>query len=693
MYSRAARRFLTPDPDHANPNLGPGCYTADEATLIAGKTLGESGYAPFASLAPRVSYFEETVVHGPSPGAYDPPLQPFVTHNSEKASLFGKSRAIRFKDILSSTPSPNTYTLPSSLKKKKKATFEGGDGHFRKGLDHGKLGDTIIYQASMLNEKQGGESAEKNRVADIGSPDGAGKSGAPAAENSETASLTTPTSMLNEGGTTYGGESDSKGQTLDSKKKTKLLLSKRQQPPPSAKKPAIVWRRKYVPPSIPVGNSAFGYQENETGELIPRSPPKRNMDPGPAYNFTTSFVEKNKHENQGHRFAKETKGLKFKIIDSPGPNVYDVSFAERFLMARDYGSGPAVMTLAPCVRLTDEIVTEALKKAVPGPGAYEFKNVVKNPRLPGANVPAFGSSSNHMAPSNYIPTDLMKTPAPGAYYPEFATINKPPAFRPQPFGSTTNRFDSTAEEKSRQLPAPGSYELAVFDSMRPNADRRLQTMAQMGARAKAFGSVSERFVKPRAPKVPGPGQYEIANIPPPPTPMYGPKKTGNIQTGLPSRKNTPNASRHRKKKPHIIVQSLNGDTADKVRIPVFGSQTARFHTMDAPEGLPPPGAYEIAHAFETLKTKGRIDKQGILKSQMVRELFPAPQNVPGPGEYEATASPRKVPQLPHGAFLSSKNRFSERSEPVPGPNTYLAHDYDDGLIKRSFNITYREAES
>ncbi|KAJ3296050.1 Sperm-tail PG-rich repeat-containing protein 2 [Rhizoclosmatium sp. JEL0117] len=674
MYSRAARKFLTPDPDHANPNLGPGCYTADEATLIAGKTLGENGYAPFASLAPRVSYFDETVIHGPSPGAYDPPLQPFLVHNPDKASLFGKSRAIRFKNIVSFTPSPNTYTLPSSLKKKKGALLGGDDSHYKKPMDHGKLGDTITYQAIS------------NGTAAAAADNGAS---APGDATESTNFLSQESSPL---------EGTTKLDTLHSsptpKKATKIIIPKKQ-PPPSAKKPAIVWRRKYVPPSIPVGHSAFGYQETPTGELIPRSPPKKSLDPGPAYNFITSFVEKNKHEGNGYRFAREGKGLKFKITESPGPGVYDVSGAERLMRVREFGSGPAVMTLAPCVRLTDEIVTDALKKAVPGPGAYEFKATLKNPRLVGANVPAFGSSSNHMAPSNYIPTDLMKTPAPGAYYPEFATINKPPAFRPQPFGSTTNRFDNTAEERSRQLPAPGSYELAAFETMSLN-ERRVRLMTPGGTRPKAFGSVSERFVKPKPVK--RPGQYDIANIPPPPpTHTSNGKRNGNIHTGLPSRKHTPASPiKQKRRKPQVIVQPLGGGgsaypDAKNVRIPVFGTQTARFHKFDDAEDLPPPGAYEIAQAFETLKTKGRIEKHSMLGSHMTRELFPPPQNVPGPGEYEAfPKAHRRAVQAQHGAFLSSKLRFDEKPEPVPGPDTYLTHDYNNGLIKKSFNITMRD---
>ncbi|KAJ3076836.1 Sperm-tail PG-rich repeat-containing protein 2 [Podochytrium sp. JEL0797] len=669
MYSRAPRKFLTPDADHANPNLGPGCYTADEATLIAGKTLGENGYAPFASLAPRVSYFEETVIHGPSPGAYDPPLQPFVVHNTEKASLFGKSRAIRFKDIVSNTPSPNTYSLPSSMKKKKGSLLAGEEGRYKKGMDHGKLVEGITFQ-TITSSSPVGDGKDGNGIAVAA--DGEGVVDFLSHESA-------PMEGLGKLDSVHGGDAATGGETGKLKKATKLMIPKRA-PPPSAKKPAIVWRRKYVPPSIPVKNSAFGYQENDTGELVPRSPPKKNTDPGPAYNFVTSFVEKNKHENNGYRFAKEKKGLKFKITEGPGPGVYDVSFAEKLLRAREYGNGPAVMTLAPC------------------PGAYDFKAQVRNPRLPGANVPAFGSSSNHMAATNYTTPDLMKTPAPGAYYPEFATINKPPAFRPQPFGSTTNRFDSTSEDRSRQLPAPGSYELASFETM-SLSERRVRLMTPGGSRPKAFGSISARFVQPRAvewlprslaPKVPGPGQYDISNIPPAPpsTSNNTSKRSGNIHTGLASRKNTPASPLKQRKKPIIFVQptGLGGGGAsmdpNRVRVPVFGSQTARFHKFDQDtDGLPPPGAYEIGNAFENLKTKGRIEKQSMLTSQMTRELFPhdvSPQHQ------------KKSLQHQHGAFLSSKMRFDDRAEPVPGPDAYLTHDYDNGLIKKTFNITMRE---
>jgi hypothetical protein len=42
MYSRSERKFLNPNKDQANPNLGPGCYTQD-VIVVAGKLVGQTG--------------------------------------------------------------------------------------------------------------------------------------------------------------------------------------------------------------------------------------------------------------------------------------------------------------------------------------------------------------------------------------------------------------------------------------------------------------------------------------------------------------------------------------------------------------------------------------------------------------------------------------------------------------------------
>lgn len=84
-------------------------------------------------------------------------------------------------------------------------------------------------------------------------------------------------------------------------------------------------------------------------------------------------MEKSKHENRGFKFAKASQRLNFASTVSLGPGAYDVFLADNYLHNNDSGNGPAVMTLAPCVRLTDIVIKEETKKGIPGPGYYDIK--------------------------------------------------------------------------------------------------------------------------------------------------------------------------------------------------------------------------------------------------------------------------------------------------------------------------------
>ncbi|KAJ3030142.1 Sperm-tail PG-rich repeat-containing protein 2, partial [Rhizophlyctis rosea] len=228
MYSRTERKFLTPDADHANPNLGPGCYTHDQVMLFAGKVVGDEGYAPFACLTPRISHFDTTIHPGPAPGSYSPPVvRPPPKHHAH-APLFGKSRATRFKGAGTFTPGPGTYKVESRLgRKSKKRQEHDVEGRLEVGSRTHPLGKVPVGGVEGgrrgVEREEGGESGEVR--------DGAASA---------------------RGIGVFG-----KGRSVKGRKER-----------------TIVWRRKYVPPSIPVGRYAFGYQETKEGDLIPRKPPQ-----------------------------------------------------------------------------------------------------------------------------------------------------------------------------------------------------------------------------------------------------------------------------------------------------------------------------------------------------------------------------------------------------------------------------------
>jgi hypothetical protein len=315
MYSRSERKFLQPDKDKANPNLGPGYYARDETMVVNKKSVN---YAPFSSLTPRVSHFEQQIAFGPPPGSYDVNL----SINSEHAALFGRSRTVRFSKNNSAAPAPGTYAIPSTIQIKKKSTAErkctaGGLNHKPYVLENSAEEIQSLYIPDTKDEEQV-EECDKGLNA-----------------NGQSVDLEIPSSLANH-----------------SKAKHKLT-----------------WRRKHLPPSIPTGKYVYGYEENEDGELVPKKPHKQLIVEEPSHLF--SFTEKAKYENRGHGFPKSRQGLTFKTTENPAPGQYEPKQSDKSIQ------NPALVALSPCKRLTDEIINTAIKQSVPGPGKFGLQRLLQ----------------------------------------------------------------------------------------------------------------------------------------------------------------------------------------------------------------------------------------------------------------------------------------------------------------------------
>eukprot|EP00842_Homolaphlyctis_polyrhiza_P001036 jgi/Hompol1/1933/HPOL_005077-RA len=689
MLTRSERKFLSPDKDHANPNLGPGCYTGDDPVLIAGKLVGNDGYAPFASLTPRVSYFDDTIVAGPAPGAYDSGIGVAATHRKDPASLFGRSRANRFNKSTSLTPGPGSYKIPSSI------NVKSIDGHrpahatvHKFSLTQQPIGISLSRHEdpANTNDNTGSHSIAVpvpiQHEAQHGSHDLESIKTLSKSSTTQQAAFGVQTSPLAEGNAiatvydlesyaTYEGEPDLNGPEA----KSLSLVSRKSSRDPSSKVAGvgnkskdntrahhsmpfgtIIWRRKYVPPSIPAGRYAFGYQENTEGDLVPRKPPRKVVEEEPSY--LVSFVEKSKHEARGYRFAKGGERMSYKVNEVPGPNRYNPFTGDKYLNTKSNGSGPAAMTLAPCKRLTDEIVADSVKKGIPGPGAYDIKAPLAEKIAQPRNRIRFGGISEERA---YINPELMKIPGPGAYYPEFS--NHPKVWP--------------------QLLRLGR----IF--------RRVQNRAMyMSLRPAAFGSVAERFLEKRRVRLgvkislarsnmPGPGTYEITQKKEEAMPANEIKMS--LKGQAEKRKEHNKLQKLLNRGPtQLLLGSIHLPTAN-VHVPIFGTQTERF--AEPASELPPPGAYDIAQSFDALRNKGRIENTGVLASQNKRELFPVPGSIPGPGEYNPVLNEHKEIRQKIGGFLSTGPRFAEKYERVPGPGSYQPPGFENGLAKKTFNIT------
>lgn len=233
-----------------------------ELEVIEVSHLNISRYAPFASLSPRVSFFD-SIVPGPAPGTYDSLTLPLK--KADKAPYFGRSKATRFDAKAVDTPGPGSYVLPSSLHLKKSGKNKAASGLISTIQEHPLTRQPIQIAASRsLNVLPEGGSAPDLRQQH--SSHGPVVIASPLAAPSDSSSYPPVESV------TLNAQSDPKllGPTAE-----RLKYSNRRMPgvssapsdshssshPPKSKA-KIIWKRKHLPPSIPMGNFSFGYSEN-----------------------------------------------------------------------------------------------------------------------------------------------------------------------------------------------------------------------------------------------------------------------------------------------------------------------------------------------------------------------------------------------------------------------------------------------
>ncbi len=84
------------------------------------------------------------------------------------------------------------------------------------------------------------------------------------------------------------------------------------------------------------------------------------------------------HADKGYTFPKSAAGIRYQIIDSPGPLYYDSVNAEKKLVKKDSTYGRDSMSHGTYERVMGQILDYEMKRDVPGPGRYNVSGNIKS---------------------------------------------------------------------------------------------------------------------------------------------------------------------------------------------------------------------------------------------------------------------------------------------------------------------------
>lgn len=398
----------------------------------------------------------------------------------------------------------------------------------------------------------------------------------------------------------------------------------------------ITYARQSTAPSIPIPGKSYGYEETDTGGLVPQAPPDKDSSIGPAYyNVYHDETEATRRYKGVHFGNLKEKRAEFTGTDGPGPADYD---------PKNTASPPAVRKPSPPAssfsskvpRYHETVSKSAKNKNIPGPGHYEFQSQFRAESDPNEFAP-FGSTTMRFYDSDTL------APPPGAYDDPRSALEvtkRLSGMKKSPFGQTSVRFK--LNKQALQTPGPGMYNDMAATSLAVQLSKKaiLESSKKGG-----FGTVCSRTVPLIAKNtvdLPGPAHY--------------------------------NPSSDCKSVVSWVPESCTAN---------FASKTKRLHEPPPiVTDIPPPGSYEVQNSYS--KTQGKLNvnssKHGPFLSSSSRTAPPRDillkkpdPNIPGPDRYRVEKVDTKTNNT--GLICSREPRFKGIPNQTPGPAAYTVSEH------------------
>jgi len=445
------------------------------------------------------------------------------------------------------------------------------------------------------------------------------------------------------------------------------------------------------PPSIPVAEQSFGYEEVGDGELRLQQPPHsgytgksghRSAGPGEYEPTRSTPLTKPATLEPSFGNSRVMRAVFAESADTPGPGSYSSQNVELH-------QKPSATFISRVPLAYQKLIDP--EQLVPGPGSYNSVGSIKPTSVP-ENLQAFGSTQKRLSSDAMTPSERqrMAQPGPGAYE------------------ERRNLFGGNSDSRA---PLTGPMIGAMSDMLNASGTER---PARSG-----FNSSTVRFTRLSTTSKPGPGHYD-ANDQQSFVAALGRKTHGrNGVFGSTTRRfhtlkqdPVPGAGSY-----NPVVAGANEAERDEGPSSAFASAVQRF-SKSAPtrissklgrdkDAVPPPWQYDVhsANAWERVPAH-----KGVAACRQNRtflssvERFPAGElgggarilPGPGPGQYapkHPDDSFRKQ-QTTAMCFGTKEDRFEgprgvfSGVAPTPGPGQYESTvELTDPMVKRSFNIT------